>query len=307
MPIADELTGEPLVPWFTKKDIDDFKLKWPDPAVQAARIYGRRVRQAGLVFKSFDKDVHHVHEFAIPTNWRRWLVCDPQYYRFGVLWFNADESSNYFVSDELFSQEATLRDRAIRMGAITEARGEVDPNCPLPVYVDSANQQDIAELNWHFNQLELPLAALTLPFKKVKDTSKEDSMILRVYSLLEPDDNLAYPKYAHDFDYTIHGAPRLFFFDSLYSTWQFDGAAQYTSRLFWELGMYAWGKDGKPNTKTADGADLCDCLMYGCNIMARAEPEPRADPRLQQLSAGDRLIWSRVHQHDAHTAMARRM
>ena len=307
MPIADELTGEPLVPWFTKEDIENFKLKWPDPAVQAARIYGRRVRQAGLVFKSHEKGVHHVSEFPIPSNWKRWLVCDPQYYRFGVLWFVADELGNYFATDELFSQSDTLRNRTLRMGAITDERGEVSPDNPLPVYVDSANQQDIAELNWHFNELKLPLAALTLPFKKVKNIKYEDSMVLRVYSLLEPSEERLYPEYTHDFDYDVYGAPRLFFFDSLYSTWVLDGAAQYTSRLFWELGKYAWGKDGKPNPKTADGADMCDCLMYGCNIVARAEPLSQVDPRLKQLSLQDQLMWKRIHAHDARISLARVM
>ena len=306
MPIADEVTDEPLVPWFTKKDIEDFKRKWPDPAIQAARIYGRRVREAGLIFKSHSAGVHHVPEFQIPSNWTRWLVCDPQYYRFGVLWLTADEQGNYFVSDELFSQEATLRDRATRMAAITKGRGEVPLDNPLPVYVDSANPQDIAELNWHFNELDIPLAALSLPFKKVVDTKHEDSMILRVYSLLEPDEERIYPKCTHDFDYDIHGAPRLFFFDSLYSTWVLDGVVQHGSRLFWELMKYSWGKNGKPEKKTADGADLCDALMYGCNIVARAAPPPQVDSRLDKLSAQDRLLWSKILRHDSRSALARR-
>ena len=302
IPIADEDTGESLVPWFTKKDIDDFKRKWPDPAVQAARIYGRRVKQAGMVFKTYEPIVHHVPPFDIPRNWLRWLVCDPQYARFACLWFAADENSNYYISDEFFSQEATLRHRAERMAALTDARGKVDPQRPLPVYVDSANPTDIAELNWHFSELSIPLAALKLPFTKVKNIRHDESMILRLHSLLESDADRPYPKIAREgvvWDgEVLYGAPRIFFFETLYSVWYLDGVVQYGSRLFWELEHYKWGKDGRPDAKTADGGDTCDTLMYGSNIMGKGRQAPLTDPRTARLSLKDRVTWNLIHRHD---------
>lgn len=310
MPIADEATGESLVPWFTKKDIVKFKKKWPDPAVQAARIYGRRVKQAGLVFKTYEPIVHHIPPFEIPKNWVRWLVCDPQYYRFACLWLAADEKGNYYITDEFFSQEATLRHRAERLAALTDTRGKVNTNRPLPVYVDSSNPTDIAELNWHFSQLDIPLAALKLPFRKIKDIKSDESMVLRLHSLLEADADRAYPKITQEDvaweNEVVYGAPRIFFFETLFSTWFLDGVVQYGSRLFWELDHYKWGKDGRPDTKSADGADMCDGLMYGCNIIGRGEIPKVRDPRLDRLSLRDRVTWGLIHRHDRHTQISSR-
>ncbi len=310
MPIADEDTGESLVPWFTKKDIESFKRKWPDPAVQAARIYGKRIRHTGLVFRSKNVDVHHIMPFDLPKHWRRFLVCDPQYYRFGVLWFAVDDHGNYIVTDELFSQSATLRERAERMAAITEVRGKVDPEQPLPVYVDSANVQDRVELNWHFDELKLPLAAMRLPFKKVVDTAFDESMVLRVHSLLETDEDRIYPvgdpKPGQKTPEVIHGAPRLMFFNTLYCTWVYDGEPQKMSRLFWELGRLTWGKNGKPDKKSADGSDLIDCLMYGGNIKVNETEPKREDNSMKDLSPQDQHLWRMIHRYDRMDAIAGR-
>ncbi|KKL07971.1 hypothetical protein LCGC14_2580610, partial [marine sediment metagenome] len=51
---------------------------------------------------------------------------------------------------------------------------------------------------------------------------------------------------------------------------------------------------------------LCDALMYGCNIVARAAPPPQVDSRLDKLSAQDRLLWSKILRHDSRSALARR-
>jgi phage terminase large subunit-like protein len=305
MPLADEETDEPLVPWFTRTDILQMKRLWPDPETQAARIYGKRVRRKGLVYRRYDPGIHHLAEIGLPRHWQRWLICDPQYYRFGVLWFAADHLANYVVTDEFFSQEATLRERAERMWAITAARGDVAADNPLPVYVDSANQQDIAELNWHFDQLRIPLAALSLPFRKLVNVRYDESMVLRVHSLLEPDDERPYPRHLlPDEEEEIYGAPRLYFFDTLHSSWTLNGVGQENSRLFWELQQLTWGKDGKPDKKTAAGGELTDALNYGCAVMMRGEHPPRA-ARDAHLSQADRQLWDLIQRYDRRAALTR--
>jgi phage terminase large subunit-like protein len=308
MPIADEATGKSLVPWFTDKDIETFKRKWPDPAVQAARIYGRRVKQAGMVFKQYDAAIHQVAPFDIPQNWMRFLVCDASYYRFLCLWFAVDEAGNYVVTDEFFSQEATLRQRVERMGAVTAMRGAVARDRQLPVYVDSQAAQDIAELNWHFGETETPLGALKLPFRKAEGPGKTptESWLLRVHSLLEPDVDRPYPSVMQPEGETIYGAPRLFFFDTLYSVWELpDGQQMRGSRLLWEIARYTFGKDGRPDKKSADGGDACDALLYGCNVLTEGAEARDTDSWKRKLQPADVLIWERVHRWSTHVASGR--
>lgn len=291
MPIANEESGESLVPWFTKEDIDRMKRQWPDPQVQAARLFGRFVTRAGTIFRNYEPEIHQVVPFALPKHWVRWAMCDPQYHRFAMLWFAADDQGNYFVTDELFSQQATLRQRAERAKVVTALRGDVDLKRPLPVYTDSANPQDIAELNWHFQELQVPLAAMPIPFQK-----KVDDMILRVHSMLEPDPERVYPTELEP--ETTFGAPRLFFFNDLFSSWERNGTAMECSRLLWEIASYTWGRGNKPNKDSADGADACDCLVYGCSIMAQAIHRKNPQEWRYRLSPRDVLLWDTIDAAD---------
>ena len=252
MPTADK-EGHSLVPHLTDEDIADMERKYPDPAVRAARIYGEFVTRSGIVFQNFEVDVHVVPAFDVPDEYARWWVVDPQYHRFAALYFAADHEGNVFATDEYFSKDENLAHRATRMAAITG-----NPEKPLPVYCDSANPQDAAELNWHFARIGAPLAAHKLPFQK-----KVDQMLLRVQSLLEPDDDRQYPKITGLVDEDgepFYGAPRLFFFDRLLSSWVRDGRDMHCSRLLWELQRLSWGKNGKPDKESAAGSDMCDCF-----------------------------------------------
>src|SRR3970282_2929505 len=104
-----------------------------------------------------------------------------------------------------FSQNEPLARRAERLKLIVG-----DPDRPIPMYVDSANPQATAELNWHFTRLGVKIGAMPLPFPK-----HVDKMVLRVHSLLEPYEDNEYPKITGMKG--VFGSPRLFFFDTLMS------------------------------------------------------------------------------------------
>lgn len=254
MPVAD-VDGKSLVPHLTDEDIELIAARYPDPQDRAARMYGHFVTKAGLVFGTFNKRIHIIKRFDFPDTWQRWLAVDPQYYRFACLFMAADPDGNYYVTDEYFSQEEPLAFRAQR---IMNILGPV--NKSVPCYVDSANPQDIAELNYHFNRIGAPIGASKLPMQK-----RIDQMVLRVHSMLEPQEDRKYNVFSDRRD--IRGAPRLLFFDDLISTWYEGDTKIQASRLLWEMQRLTW-KNSKPDKNSAGGGDMTDCLIYGSSIMA---------------------------------------
>jgi Terminase large subunit, T4likevirus-type, N-terminal len=288
MPVADR-DGNPLVPHFTKDDIKRMEMQWPDPATRAARMYGEFMSRTGLVYRSYSNDVHMVEPFDVPDEFARWAICDPQYHRFAVLFFAADDKGFYYVTDEYFSQDAPLAHRAERMKLIIDPTG--DRKKPIPLYVDSANPQDIAELNWHFQRIKAPIGAAALPFKKTIDGS-----ILRVQAMLEPDDDRLYPKVTGLGDVT--GSPRLLMFNRLHSSWKLGNRDIEGSRLLWEMQRLIWGSNGKPDKSSADGADCCDCLGYGCMIQATGAKPTESDAWMRKIPLADVVTWKAIHAAD---------
>lgn len=293
MPTADR-EGRSLVPHFSNDDIKRMERAWPDPSVRAARMYGEFITRSGVVFRNFNPEIHIVPAFEIPDNYARWFVVDPEYHRFASLFFACDEHGNYYVTDEFFSQDDNLSRRAERMMLMVGKRDRA-----VPAYVDSANPQDTAELNWHFSRVGAPIGAVPLPIRK-----KIDEMVLRVHALLEPDEGRKYPKITRMDD--LSGAPRIFFFNTLMSTWRWDERAMQCSRLLWELQRLSWGKDGKPDKNSADGADACDCLVYGASILQAGSHVPDTDEWLRKLPIGDAIIWKAIEQQDRYKRIASR-
>lgn len=285
MPVSDR-DGNPLVPYFSRAQIEQMERQWSDPQVRAARMYGEFITRSGVVFRTYDNKVHLVKPFEIPDNFSRWWMVDPQYHRFAALYFAADEEGNYYVTDEFFSQDQNLNYRAERMAAITG-----DRQVAVPAYVDSANPQDQAELNWHFQRISAPIGAAKLPFAK-----KVEKMILRTHALLEPDSSRQYPSYTDKAD--CHGAPRIFFFNNLTSTWRWNDRDMACSRLLWEMQRLSWGKDGKPDKSSADGSDCCDTLIYGCSIIQSGiHFQPEGEWR-KKLSPKHIAIWEAIARQD---------
>jgi hypothetical protein len=259
MPVADD-DGKVVVPHLDQEDVDRMFRQYPDPADREARIYGRFTSRQGLVFKHIRPEVQLLPRFRVPETWSRFWVVDPQYHRFAALQFAVDEKGSYFITDEYFSQDETLSIRAARIWSVTCQ--DHKPDQSLPLYVDSANPQDIAELNYHFRRIGAKLGAIPLPIQK-----QIHKMLLRAQSLLEADDEREYPELAGLKG--VFGAPRLFIFEDLFSSWLLGDRRMASSRLLWEMTHLAWGTDDKPEKKSADGADCCDCFIYGCSILSK--------------------------------------
>jgi len=285
MPVVDD-DGNPAVPHLTKAQVRQMERQYPDPETRAARMYGQFIVRGGLVFSGFDEDVNLMTRFQIPSHWHRWLVCDPQYHRFAVLFFAADDSGNYYVTDEYFSTDEVMAVRAERIKAMV---GDNDKN--LPMYVDYANPQDIQELNYHFNRLRADIGAVQLPF-----TKKVDKMVLRVHAMLEANPDRKYHPTTPNKG--LYGAPRLIIFNDLLSNFSHEGRHIQTSRLLWELKRLTWGKNGKPDKDTAGGGDAVDCLIYGCSIMAVGKPQEEQENWRDGMSERDQVLWEAIDRRE---------
>lgn len=257
MPVLDQ-DGEPAVPHLTKAQVDQMARQYPDPETRAARMYGEFIVRGGLVFKGLEEDVNVIERFDIPHHWHSWLVCDPQYHRFAVLYFAADDRGNYYVTDEYFSSDEPMARRAERIKALVGAQDR-----HIPMYVDYANPQDIQELNYHFNRLSVDVGAVQLPEQK-----RVEKMILRVHAMLEPDPDRPYHPATGRGD--VYGAPRLMIFNDLQSTWEHEGRHVRGSRLLWELKRLTWGNRNKPDKDTAGGGDCTDCYDDQTEVLTRS-------------------------------------
>lgn len=292
MPVVDQ-DGKPAVPHLTAEQVAQMERQYPDPAVRSARMYGEFVVRGGLVFSGFDIKINVVKRFRVPDNWHRWLLCDPQYHRFAVLQFVADDKGNYYVTDEYFSSDEPMAARAERIMAMVGK-----PDKSIPMYVDYANPQDIQELNYHFSRLSAKIGAVQLPIQK-----QVEKMILRTHAMLEA--NPEKPYHPATGMKNVFGAPRLMLFDDLESVFQHDGRTIRGSRLRWELQRLTWGTSNKPNKDTAGGADMCDCLIYGCSIVASGRPEAPVDRWRDGLTRRDQVIWDAMERHDKRQAQER--
>lgn len=284
MPVVDQ-DGKPAVPHLTAGMVEQMIAQYPDPETRAARMYGEFIVRGGLVFKGMGEH-NMLKRFEIPSFWHRWLICDPQYHRFAVLNWAADEHGTYYITDEYFSEDEPLARRADRLAALVGSQDRA-----LPMYVDYANPQDIQELNYHFNRIGAAIGAVPLPFQK-----NVDKMVLRAHSMLEPDPSRAYhPATGLK---GVYGAPRLVIFDDLQSTWTQDGNVIRGSRLLWELKRLTWNSANKPNKDSAGGGDAADCFVYGCSIQASGRaPEPTQNWR-KGLGERDQIIWDAITQQD---------
>jgi len=286
MPVVDE-DGKPAVPHLNEEQVQRFIDQYPDPETRAARMYGEFVVRGGLVFAGFNKDVNIVPKFKIPDHWHQWMICDPQYHRFAVLYFAADDKGNYYVTDEYFSTDEVMAIRAERIKAMVGLQDR-----SVPMYVDYANPQDIQELNYHFNRNNAPIGAVQLPIQK-----QVEKMVLRVHTMLEASPDRPYHVETGQGD--IHGAPRLMLFDSLTSSWTHDGRPVIGSRLVWELQRLTWGKSNKPDKNTAAGGDCTDCLIYGCSIIAVGQVAPVTDSWRDGMTDRDQVVWDAITRQDA--------
>jgi len=87
-----------------------------------ARLHGKFVEFAGLIYKGFDKEVHVISgkNFSIPKSWTRIMCIDPGINNpTAVLWIAISPDDVWYVYDEYYETEKTVKENAKAIKAIT--------------------------------------------------------------------------------------------------------------------------------------------------------------------------------------------
>ncbi len=257
-----------------------------DPAQLEARLFGHFTRPLGLAIQYDPKQLRtftddEIRALVVQEGTEAKASIDFGWYRFAFLLLLVDRAGAGHVIGEMFSQKQSLRDRAKRIHALVSLYGIEH----LLIGGDSANPQDIAEINREFGELDYPYVC-----RGVSKTSGDgrpfvQASVGRINNLL--------------------GRGALTFRRQLAErqTWRLgmtaatEGTPQIGSRLMYELGAWRYlapkqdgkAQDQKPDDNTADGADMMACLRYVVQMWlgpARREPLTVKE-QVERLGAGD--------------------
>lgn len=221
-----------------------------------ARLHGRPTKPVGLVLPQFDSKKHRRRVSAderakLLEQSELFAGVDFGLWRFAFLLLGALPGRRVWVPAEYFSQRENIEKRAKRMHEILTHH---EAPHHTPVWGDSANPQDIMELN-------LALERMGSAYR-VEGVAPENKVriagVTRFETLLARDDGFLVPEDV--------GAD---------STWYVGlqsgkrGTPVQGSRLVWEIENWSWkqAKEGQtqaddPNDRSADGADMVSAGRY---------------------------------------------
>lgn len=101
------------------KEIDLMINQWP-VEVQETRIKGRFAAFAGAVYKVFNRSVHIIEPFEIPSDWTRYRAIDFGFNNpFVCLWLARDTDRRWYVYNEYYQPRETLACHSERIKQIS--------------------------------------------------------------------------------------------------------------------------------------------------------------------------------------------
>lgn len=194
--------GRPLVAHLTRDQIVSMARSITDPAQRDIRIFGKITGRAGLILP-YDHNVHLIEPFSIPDFWPVWAGCDPGVRGFAVSFQTVTPDDQTIVWGEYFARRQSSNTNTSSMNEIFQKlKRPLDDN--LLVFVDTAEQQEIIELNERFYEKSLPMTALSLDMGRKAIKAGID----RLHYMMTPDDELEYPDRTPSHR-GIYGSPRL--------------------------------------------------------------------------------------------------
>ena len=244
-----------------------------NPAQLAARLHGQFARAAGLAL-NFDPNRNFkewtVEEIARNIEERKlrpFLGIDFGHWRFGVTLLGADSAGGIHTLDEIFSQRDNLTDRADMIDGLMMYYGI--EKCRI--WGDSANPQDIVEINHAFKRSERPWRVNPVSKTTIEGRSYRAASVDRLNDLFG------------------RGALTIRKGMADGRVWRLgmssasDGHPIEGSRLLWEINNWQYPEkiDDKaqkqdPSDDSADGADLIASWRYA--IMEHLRPaKPKAE------------------------------
>jgi len=266
--------GKILVPHMDYDQVLRFAKVITDADERAIRVFGEFRGRSGGVFKMYDPQVHVVPPFKVPRYFEVWGGLDPGYHGFAATMLAMDPKGRIYVADEFFSQEENHTKRVGQLWEKVQNTFHLDEDDYFIFYCDTANPQDILELNTWAQQVGARIAFTSLEHgKKAKITG-----IQRVQEYLTLVEGRSVPDHVARAPST-RGEPMMYFFDNLRSEWTDSEEGLRGSRLLWEMQRLLWKRARKdqsdPNDtddSSASGAHALDSLRYA--MMARmSSPE----------------------------------
>jgi phage terminase large subunit-like protein len=275
--------GEILVPHMTYEKVLRFARIIKDPDERDIRIFGLFRGRSGGVYKMFDSATHVIPAFKIPRYFEAWGGVDPGYHGFAATLMAMDPTGRLYVTGEYFSQKENHTARAKDLWELILSIYPLEDDDYFVFYCDTANPQDILELN-----IWAQKAKARMVFTSLDQGLKAIAAgIQRVQEYLTPAPNRATPTVV-DRPRPKDGEPMLYFFETLKSSWQTEEVGHETSRLIWEIQRFLWARKRKGTQKdgadesTAGGAHALASLRYAVMSRVGAPAEPEAGASLTE-------------------------
>lgn len=225
-----------------------------DPIQLASRMYGHFGIPAGLALRIEDRHLEHspleaLLETAEAQRWEHFCGIDFGFWRFGFLHFAADRAKRVHLLEEYFSQKETLATRAAWIHEHLDGAGVPGD---VPIWGDSANPQDILEINMAFEELGSPYRVLGVHKKSSENMGFRRVGVDRFQRLLERGAFLVRADLGEGRTWRLGQSAAS------------EGRVQMGSRFRYEASQWRYPKpkdDEKaqaqdPDDNTADGADL---------------------------------------------------
>jgi len=96
-----------------RASIEQYRTTDPEKYLQLGEA--RFIRPSGTFFKEFDKDIHVIEPFIIPSHWKRYISLDYGLDKFAVLWFAVDTHNNTYVYKEIHEENLIISEAAKRL------------------------------------------------------------------------------------------------------------------------------------------------------------------------------------------------
>ncbi len=267
-------------------------------------------RVAGVVLR-FDRGRHvraqltreAVIALASKPSTRFVAGVDPQWYRFGFVLYMILSTGVVIRVAEFLSQEESTSVRAWRIHNICLDLGiEAPTHTRVPLWGDSANPQDLAELNKAFidgweevDDRERPTGHVVRSKLRVRGVGHEAKVrraaVTRINDMLDAERLLFMPEPFGMIDPWRLGVSK-----------ENPGTEMSGSRLLWEFENWAVpavkegeAQDENPDDDTADGADCVACSRYA--IVSHFRPgKEEPDPEVYE----DDRAWAFDHKQRKH-------
>ena len=227
------------------------------PAMYESRVRGISPRQATGVALGFVESDHMEHTPRSALSDQKWPMfagIDFGAWRFAFVLAAADRARRLHVLAEHFSQQETL---TVRAKALHELLSEHGAPPRTPIWGDSANPQDIMELNAAFKKLGSPYVVRAVAKVSAEGKSFRSACVERLNDLLG--------RRALLFDRRLGAGQQWYKGASVAS----QGRMVAGSRLLWEIRnwRYPSRQEGRAqhqdaDDNTADGADAIAALRY---------------------------------------------